>query len=142
VEEAMVNRTFLLGGAVLLMAAGLGGGAIITWLANSACAATKPPVSFTEDIAPLLQWRCGSCHQPGGQGYEKSGYNLTTYEGVMKGTKFGPMVIPGDPDTSSLMRLLDWKVSPEIRMPHGKKQLSVCDRDAIREWIRQGAMNN
>ena len=24
-----------------------------------------------------------------------------------------------------------------MNMPHGKKQLSVCDRDAIREWIRQ-----
>ena len=41
----------------------------------------------------------------------------------MKGTKFGPMVIPGDPESSNLMRLLDWRVSPDIRMPHGKKQM-------------------
>jgi hypothetical protein len=33
----------------------------------------------------------------GGAGYEKSGLDLTSYAGVMKGTKFGRMVIPRDP---------------------------------------------
>ena len=40
-----------------------------------------------------------------------------------------------------LMWLLDWRASPEVRMPHGKKKLSICDRDAIRAWIREGAKN-
>ena len=31
---------------------------------------------------------------------------------------------------------------PQLRMPHSKKQLSVCDRNAIRMWIRQGANDN
>ena len=67
---------------------------------------------------------------------------LTTYEGVMKGTKHGKMVIPKDPDGSNLMWLLDHKVSPQIRMPHGAKKLSTCDRNDIRNWIREGALNN
>jgi hypothetical protein len=67
---------------------------------------------------------------------------LTAYQGVMKGTKFGPMVIAGNPESSNLMLMLDWRVSPAIRMPHGKKQLSSCDRDAVRTWIRQGAKDN
>jgi hypothetical protein len=108
---------------------------------KQACAA-ETQFSFSEDILPLLKWRCSSCHQPGGEGYLKSGVDLTTYEGVMKGTKYGPMVIPGDPETSNLMMLLDWRVSPEIRMPHGKRKLSICDRDSIRDWISQGAKNN
>ena len=78
----------------------------------------------------------------GGAGLEKSGLDLTTYEGVMKGTKFGKMVIAGDPESSNLMRLLDWRASPALRMPHGKKQLSKCDRDAVRAWIQEGAKNN
>ena len=41
-----------------------------------------------------------------------------------------------------LMWLLDWRASPEVRMPHGKKNLSTCDRNAIRAWIREGAKNN
>ncbi|MFO1108238.1 MAG: c-type cytochrome domain-containing protein [Bradyrhizobium sp.] len=98
--------------------------------------------SFSEDILPLLKWRCSGCHEAGGDGYQKSGLDLTTYEGVMKGTKFGRMVIPGDAASSNLMLLLDWRVSPQVRMPHNKKKLSICDRDAIRAWINEGAKNN
>ena len=109
--------------------------------APSACAA-EDIVSFKDDILPLLKWRCASCHEPGGAGYEKSGLDLTSYAGVMKGTKFGPMIIPRDPESSNLMLLLDWRASPALRMPHGKKQLSSCDRGSIRTWIRQGAKDN
>jgi Planctomycete cytochrome C len=109
-----------------------------------ACAAqpNAPRVSFSDDILPLLQFRCSSCHHPGGEGYEKSGLDLTSYQGVMKGTKYGPMVIPGHPETSNLMLLLDWRVPAEVRMPHGTKQLSICDRDEIRTWIFDGAKDN
>ena len=109
--------------------------------APQACAAEEK-ISFKEDILPLLQWRCSSCHKPGGEGFTKSGLDLTSYAGVMKGTKFGAMVIPGEPESSNLMLLLDWRASPALRMPHGKKQLSTCDRNNIRNWIRQGAKDN
>ena len=108
---------------------------------EEACA-QQAPVSYADDVAPIFKGRCVSCHQPGGEGYTKSGLDLTSYEGLMKGTKFGPMVIPGEPDASSLMALIDWRAAPELRMPHGKKKLSSCDRDAIWSWIRQGAKNN
>ena len=98
--------------------------------------------SFSEDIFPIFKGRCIECHQPGGQGYEKSGLDLTTYEGLMKGTKFGPMVIPKDPNSSNLVWLLDWRAGPDLRMPHGTKKLSTCDRDAIKRWIRDGALKN
>ena len=109
--------------------------------APNVCAAEEI-VSFKEDILPLLKWRCASCHEPGGSGYEKSGLDLTSYAGVMKGTKFGVMVVPREPESSNLMLLLDWRVAPALRMPHGKKQLSSCDRSSIRTWIRQGAKDN
>ncbi len=107
-----------------------------------AAMAAEPPTSFQEDVLPVFQVRCVSCHSQNGEGFKASGLDLTTYQGVLAGTKFGPMVIPGDPDSSNLMRLLDWRVPPQLRMPHNKKQLSVCDRNSIRTWIRQGAKNN
>ncbi len=97
---------------------------------------------LADDVMPIFVGRCFSCHKPGGEGNEKSGLDLSTYEGVMKGTKFGKMVIPGDPEGSNLMWLLDWRGAPETHMPLGKKKLSTCDRDAIRNWIREGAKNN
>jgi mono/diheme cytochrome c family protein len=73
---------------------------------NSADAASAA-VSFKEDVFPILKGRCIECHQPGGEGYEKSGLDLTTYGGVIKGTKYGSMIEPGNPDMSNLMLLLD-----------------------------------
>jgi uncharacterized membrane protein len=103
----------------------------------------KPTVSFSEEVFPILQMRCGSCHQPGGEGFEKSGLDLRSYEGLMKGTKFGAIVVPGDTTTSNLIVLLDGRADKSIQMPHGsKKKLSVCDRDLIRTWIHEGAQNN
>lgn len=104
--------------------------------------ADNSPQSFANDVMPIFKGRCVSCHQPGGEGYEKSGLDLTSYAGLMKGTKYGPVVNPGQPFVSNLMVLLDWRASPELRMPHGTKQLSICDRTAISSWILQGAKNN
>ena len=128
-------------GTALTLTAVLGGVIALTGHPNPVCAA-KPQASFKEDVFPIFKGRCIECHQPGGQGYEQSGLDLSTYEGLMKGTKFGPIVVPGDPDTSNLIWLLDWRASPELRMPHGKKKLSTCDRDDIRNWIREGAKDN
>ena len=86
-------------------------------------AEAAPPVSFKEDVLPIFQVHCVSCHTPGSAGTTASGLDLTTYEGVMKGTKYGPMVVAGNPESSNLMWLLDWRASPALRMPHGKKQL-------------------
>ncbi|HVI53247.1 MAG TPA: c-type cytochrome domain-containing protein [Candidatus Sulfotelmatobacter sp.] len=112
--------------------------------ATGAGAATKKPsVSYAEDVAPILQSRCVSCHQTGGEGFEKSGLDLTSYEGLIKGTKFGPIIVPGDTQTSNLVVLLDGRADKSIQMPHGtKKKLSTCDRDTIRTWIHEGAKNN
>jgi len=117
-------------------------------MAAAALAAAAPalakeaPISFAEDVQPIIQIRCTMCHQPGAEGFVKSGFDLTSYEGLMKGTKHGPMITPGDPVTSNLMVLIDGKADKSLQMPHGKKKLSSCDRDTIRKWIKQGAKNN
>jgi hypothetical protein len=138
-ESEMKRRLLLFVSAVAL---GMGAITSIGILNSPKACAAEQKVSFSEDILPLLKWRCAGCHQPGGEGYKKSGLDLTNYAALMKGTKFGPMIIPGEPESSNLMLLLDWRAAPELRMPHGKKQLSSCDRDSIRTWIRQGAKNN
>jgi mono/diheme cytochrome c family protein len=130
--------------AWVAVAVGLGAAVVfgVTTLTNVTTACAADPISFSQDVLPIFKGRCVACHGSGGEGYEKSGLDLTTYEGLMKGTKVGKMVIPGDPDSSNLVWLLDWKAKPALRMPHGTKKLSTCDRDAIRTWIRQGAKNN
>jgi len=99
-----------------------------------------PAASFSEDVFPIIQIRCMECHKPDGEGYEKSGLDLSNYEGLMKGTKHGPMVIPGDPVRSNFMVMIDGRA--KIRMPHGKRKLSSCEIREIRRWIKQGAKDN
>ena len=103
---------------------------------------SQSKMSFQDDVMPIFVGRCISCHSPNAQGTQASGLDLTNYASLMKGTKFGPMVIPGDPESSNLMLLLDWRADPKLRMPLGKKQLSADDRNAIRSWIREGAKDN
>jgi Planctomycete cytochrome C len=136
----MKQRLLVLGAAIVLAIGGTIGTEIIS--SSSPLCAASAKASFAEDVMPIFVGRCFSCHQPGGQGNEKSGLDLSSYAGVMKGTKSGKMVVPGDPEGSNLMWLLDWRGAPETHMPLGKKKLSTCDRDAIRAWIREGAKDN
>jgi len=116
----------------------LAGAALFTPI-HQACA-QQGQVSFAEDIVPIFKGWCVSCHQPGGQGYDASGLDLTSYDSVMKGTKFGPMVLPGHPDESNLVVLIEGRA--RIQMPFSHKALPDCLRSNIWTWIFQGAKNN
>ena len=102
-------------------------------------------VSFALDVRPILESRCVACHHTageGGEGYAASGLDLSTYEGVMAGTRHGPVVIPGDPLSSNLIRLIEGKAAPEIRMPHDQRPLLRYQILTIRDWVKQGAEEN
>lgn len=106
------------------------------------CSASPEAVSFNSTVKPLLDKYCSECHTQGGAGAEASGFIITTYESIMKGTKFGPVVVAGDPLSSSLYRLVAGKVDPSIRMPHGKEALAQNEILSIEQWIEQGAKDN
>jgi hypothetical protein len=107
-----------------------------------AAGCSDKPVSFSEEVFPVLQDRCGECHQPGGKGYEESGFSVASYESIMKGTKFGPVIVAGSPGSSSLMRMVEHLTDPKIHMPHGEAGLTREQLDRLRAWIEQGANNN
>jgi hypothetical protein len=109
---------------------------------TSSAYAQQAQLSYSEDIAPIFRGWCVSCHQPSGEGYEASGLDLRTYQGLMTGTKFGPMVIPGNPDESNLVVLLTGRASPELQMPRNHKPLPPCLLQNIWKWIFQGAEDN
>ncbi len=106
------------------------------------CSGGPAAVSFKNDVKPLLDKYCSECHTPGGDGAEASGFVTTDYASIMKGTRFGPVVVASDPLSSSLYRLVAGKVDPSIRMPHGKEALSQEEILKIEHWIEQGAKDN
>jgi mono/diheme cytochrome c family protein len=105
--------------------------------------ASEEPVSFSQDVKPILDQNCIACHQEGGEGFNASGFSMMTYEDLMRGTNAGPMVIAGDSLGSNMIVLMEGRADPSISMPHGAmKPVGKADIETIRVWIDQGAKNN
>lgn len=110
--------------------------------ALTACS-SEEPVSFSRDVMPILQENCLACHQEGGSGYTASRFSMASYEDLMKGTEFGPMVIAGDSQGSNMLVLMEGRADPSISMPHGDMDpVAKNDIETIRRWVEQGARNN
>jgi hypothetical protein len=99
-------------------------------------------ISYSADVRPILEKYCLDCHVPGGAGHAASGFDMSSYESLMKGGNFGPFVIPGDPLTSTLNMLVEGRADPSIRMPHGRGALTEDEIETLRVWVQQGARNN
>ncbi len=104
--------------------------------------AAQEAISFEGDVMPILEVRCAECHKPGGDGYETSGLDLSSYEGLMKGTKHGPIVDPGNAIMSNFIVVVEGRAAPEIRMPHDRKKLTRCELSILRRWVNAGAQDN
>jgi len=108
-------------------------------------------VSFANDIQPILVASCIVCHDKSAEGYAVSGFSLEDYDGVIKGTKFGPVVVPNSSISSTLYLVIAHKTDPEIHMPphheHALAEgrgisLSEEQIEVIQVWIDQGAQDN
>ena len=116
--------------------------AAMALLAAAACERTQT-VSYQKDVVPILDKHCKYCHTQGQAGYVVSGFDLGSYDTLMKGTQFGPVVLPGDPLTSVLVMLIEGRVDPSLKMPHGDATTPTQDEIlTIRRWVEQGAKNN
>lgn len=93
--------------------------------------AAAPANDFQQSIAPLLQTRCGECHN---EKTKSSGYSVASLEAVIAGgNKYGRAVLEGHPEKSPLVRVLTGELNP--RMPFGQT-LAKGEIDRIEGWIR------
>jgi len=99
-------------------------------------------VSFKADVMPILQQNCLECHTEKAEGAQKSGLVMESYDSLMKGTRFGAIVKPGDSLTSALNMLVEGRAAPSIRMPYHKNALPKEKAELLKKWVDQGAKNN
>lgn len=94
------------------------------------------PVSFREEIEPLLKAKCGSCHS---SDKHMGGLVVETPEALLKGgAKSGSrIVVPGKPAESALLAYLTGKTRP--RMPFNSAPLAGHEIKSLENWINQGA---
>ncbi|MEO8332356.1 MAG: c-type cytochrome domain-containing protein [Gallionella sp.] len=115
----------------------------LSFLVTTTPALAMAEVSYKKDIRPILDDYCLNCHKPGGKGYKKSGLDMRTYKSLMKGTKFGTVIKPGDSYTSILVQAVEGRVHPSIKMPYGMNGGLAKDKiELLRKWVQQGAKNN
>jgi len=113
--------------------------ALVLPLLGAGCA---KEYSFKRDIHPVLKEKCGSCHSEGGEGYAASGFSVASYETLMKGTKFGAVIVPGSSVSSTLARTVEGKTHASIAMPRTGNPMSKEEIQMLKVWIDQGAKNN
>jgi mono/diheme cytochrome c family protein len=87
-------------------------------------------VTFTRDVAPILQQKCQSCHRPGGSGP----MSLLTYEEVVpRAQRIKARV--------AAREMPPWHVAPDVGIQHFKNDPSLTERqvEAIVSWVDGGA---
>jgi len=102
---------------------------------------TTEEVSFSQDVQPIFDAYCVSCHPPSGSLDLRPGYSYNDIVNVPASNYNGILVVPGDAEASVLYKKIDGSGAYGPNMPLGG-MLSSTQIAIIRNWINQGAPNN
>ena len=102
----------------------------------SLCSNLFSQVSYTNQIQPIFNTNCTSCHVGGGA----ATLDLTSYDGVMSGGVSGLSIISGDNENSELYIRIILPEGTAGSMPPNDP-LSQEEIDLIGDWINEGANN-
>ena len=88
------------------------------------------PVSFTGEIATILNTNCGSCHVRRARGM----FNMSTFDNLASGVGGAPVIIAQKPDESRLIEAIE-----EGSMPPGGDGIPEAQMERLKKWIAEGA---
>jgi len=88
---------------------------------------------FKQKVQPILDDNCYDCHQE----TMKGGLRLDSYEAIRKGGKSGPILVPGDPETSRM--ILAIRRTGKLKMPP-KFSLKPEEVAVLEAWVKAGAV--
>jgi hypothetical protein len=128
--EKMTKHIFIVFAILTFVLTACGGGA--TPIPTNASSNTL--VSFKNDVEPILQNRCINCH---GGTQARMGLAFDSYDSLMAGSNNGPVIIPGDPNGSRLIQLVQIGA-----MPKQGPKLTPDQVQILIDWILAGALNN
>ncbi len=90
---------------------------------------------FERRIRPILATNCYACHGPSA-GEGQAGLRLDSLEGMLRGGRSGPAIVPGWAERSLLVHAVNHDTS--LQMPP-KSKLDVTDVAALTRWVDEGA---
>jgi cytochrome c553 len=92
-------------------------------------------VSFSQDVLPLFDAECITCHGSLG------GWDASSYDSAMESGNNAPVVIPGDAENSLLAQKMLGQQTVGNIMPSAGL-LGIDDIQLVIDWIDQGAEDN
>jgi mono/diheme cytochrome c family protein len=105
-------------------------------------ASTKTGVTYDTDMKAIFDASCVKCHSGD---KPKARLHMDTLEGVLKGTKEGKIVNPGDSANSLIIKAVahltedEDDYMPPLKNKAGIEPLTADQIGLIRAWIDQGA---
>jgi len=105
-------------------------------LAGEESATPEQVAFFEKNIRPVLVRECYSCHATTAPKV-RGGLTLDSRDGLRKGGQTGPVVVPGDPAKSLLLKAIKQE-QDDLKMPPKKKLAGEVVAD-FEKWIAMGA---
>lgn len=105
-------------------------------IAVPVCGAAQDAAFFEKLVRPILANRCYACHGPhAGEG--QAGLRLDSLEGMLRGGRSGPAIVPGEATQSLLIHAVNHDTS--LQMPPRAK-LPIDEVAVLTRWVDEGAV--
>jgi uncharacterized membrane protein/mono/diheme cytochrome c family protein len=98
------------------------------------------PALFASEVQPVLQARCGACHNAQKR---KGGLRMDSIDSLLRGGEDGPAIVAGNAAASLIIKRLCLPLDEEGHMPpKGKPQPKPAEIALLGRWIDAGAQSN
>jgi hypothetical protein len=94
-------------------------------------------ITYQDQVLPLIQAHCAKCHN---EDKRKADLDLTSYQGVLKGSGSGAVVVPANPGASKLWKAITQAEDPT--MPPNQPPLPDKELEIFKQWIQGGLLEN
>ncbi len=88
------------------------------------------------EVRTILAHNCTNCH---GEAKKKGGLRLDSKEAIFAGGENGPVLVPGEPEKSEMIRRISLPAGHKEVMPSKGKLLSREEIGILAMWIEKGA---
>src|SRR6267142_3408036 len=104
---------------------------LLSWLVMAATASAATQVTFSKDIAPILQAKCQECHQPN----SIAPMSLITYQDARPWAK-------AIRERVMTRQMPPWHIDRSVGVQQFKNDMSLTDQqvDTIVRWVDGGAL--
>ena len=131
-ETISAQTRVVLIGMTAAMAIGIGVTITGAVFAQQKDPAPDSPEFYSQKVEPILDDNCYSCHEEGQSGCLR----LDSYQAILNGGGRGPAIVPGDPETSLLIKAI--RRTGPLKMPP-KHTLEPAEVDVLTAWVKAGA---